>query len=328
LIGEVARENLKWEMVGPFGLAQRLLWEQSGLPLLVKKLGLDLLHSPHYTRPLFLKSRSVVTIHDMTFFLMPHLHTLPKRLFFPWMIRYSIDTADALLAVSGSTRIDAVSQFGEKAQRMVVTPLAVDAEFRPITDPVVRAAVRRQYQLPENFIVYVGTLEPRKNLPMLLRSYARARQGGLSLPLVLVGRRGWMDDEIFELLGQLNIENHVHLTGYVDQEDLPVVYNLAMLSVYPTLYEGFGFPALEAMACGTPVITSAVSSLPEVVGDAGVLLPPGDEDALVEALTTLVADDARRKTLSQSGLLRAAQFTWEATARLTMDVYRSVLEGQ
>lgn len=327
LIGEFENESIHWEMVGPFGVPARLLWEQVGLPQRVKKLDLALLHSPHYTRPLWLSCRSVVTIHDMTFFLMPQMHTRTKRFFFSRMIRYSISAADALLTISHNSLQDAISLFGDPVvAKMAVTTLGVDASFRPIEDQERREVVRRRYQLPEQFIVYVGTLEPRKNLPMLLRAYAQSRKAGVQTPLVLVGRRGWMDSEIFELLDQLELRPYVHLTGYVDKDDLPVVYNLAMLSVYPTLYEGFGLPALEALACGSPLITSAVSSLPEVVGNAGILLPPGNEDALAKELTALVGDHARRKALSQAGPLQAASFTWENTALQTLKVYRKVLE--
>lgn len=330
LIGEVPDEvsqRIYWEMVKPFHPALRLLWEQIGLPLAARRLGLDLLHSPHYTRPLWLPCRSVVTIHDMTFFLMPHLHTLPKRVFFPAMIRFSMKTAHALLAVSESTRRDALETFGPVAERMLVTPLGVDEQFHPIADEARRTAVQARYNLPAAFILYVGAFEPRKNLPMLLHAYAGARQLGLDLPLVLAGRRGWMDEPVFENLSRLNLKEYVLLPGYIAQEDLPVVYNLATMFVYPTLYEGFGLPVLEAMACGAPVITSAVSSLPEFVGQAGILLPPGDEQMLVQALVSLAADEPRRAALSQAAQRQTAAFTWENTAQATIRAYRTLLES-
>ena len=322
----VSNGNVTWEMVGPFGTAHRLVWEQIGLPAAAKRLKLDLLHSPHYTRPFWLPCRSIVTIHDMTFFLMPHLHTKVKRMFFPTMIRYSVHTADGLLAASESTRRDAIRLLGSKAERMKVTPLGVDGGFHPIADSELCTAVRQRYSLPQDFILYVGALEPRKNLSMLLRAFARARQKGLNLPLVLAGRRGWMFEDIFEHIERLGLQKLVILPGYVAQEDLPVVYNLASMFVYPTLYEGFGLPVLEAMACGTPVITTAVSSMPEFVGSAGILLPTGDEDALVEALADLAGDAERRAFLAEAGPRQAAVFTWERTARLTLDAYRDLLE--
>lgn len=303
----------------------RLLWEQTRLPRLAKQHRLDLLHSPHYTRPLRLPCRSVVTLHDMTFFLFPELHTLPKRFFFPWMIRRSASSADALLAISESTRQDAIRLLGIDPGRIHTTLLAALPEHQPVSDPERRRAVRQRYNLPEQFILNVGVLEPRKNLPVLFQAFARLRSRFPEYRLVIAGKPGWMVEQIKSQLAALQLGDSVHFTGYVQAQDLPVVYNLAALSVYPSLYEGFGLPVLESLACGTPVITTNVSSMPEIAGEAGMLVPPGDIAALENALEKLLNNPDERERRSRLGLEQARQFTWERTAQATYQVYRQVL---
>jgi glycosyltransferase involved in cell wall biosynthesis len=330
LIGVPARPGFEWVMTPERSPAQRLVWEQAALPRLVARARLDLLHSPHYTRPMSLPCASVVTFHDMTFFLFPHLHTLSKRLYFPPAIRLSARKADALIADSESTRQDAIRLLGISPERIYTVPLGVSPAFHPVLDTQQLEAVRQRYSLPEHFILYVGLVEPRKNLPMLLRAYqrlldqVRIQGSGSAAPLVIVGRFGWGIEQVFELVDALAIKEKVHFSGYIPAEDLPIVYNLADVFVYPSLYEGFGLPPLEAMACGTPVITTAVSSMPEHVGEAGLLIPPQDEAALFQALVTILQDPDLRRELSKKGPERAAQFSWNRTAQETLNVYRRV----
>lgn len=303
----------------------RLIWEQTLYPQLIRKSGVDLLHSMHYTRPVKLPCASVVTFHDMTFFLYPELHTRAKRLFFPLAIRASARQADALTAVSESTRQDAIRVLGISPEKIVATQLGVDPTFRPINDAAIKRKIAEKYDLPERFILYVGLLEPRKNLPMLIRAYKRLIDGGENFKLVLVGRYGWMYEELLRQINNLDLEEMVHFTGYVSQEDLPLVYNLSSLFVYPTLYEGFGLPALEAMACGVPVITTDVSSLPEIVGEAGILVPVNNVEALYGAMIAVLGDEDLRRKMINKGIQRAAKFTWEQTAILTFQVYQQVM---
>jgi glycosyltransferase involved in cell wall biosynthesis len=175
-------------------------------------------------------------------------------------------------------------------------------------------------------LLFVGLVEPRKNLPLLLRAYQAIRQHPAAPHLVIAGRLGWMYEEVFHLVDELGLRGQVHFPGYIPASDLPVLYNLAEVFIYPSLYEGFGLPPLEAMACGTPVVTSGVSSMPEAVGDAGLLVPPGDEQALAGAVLRLAGDPALREELRQKGLSRAQEFTWTRTARETWQVYRQVLQ--
>jgi glycosyltransferase involved in cell wall biosynthesis len=326
-IGVPESPCFRWEVVPPASIPRRLLWEQVSLPRLARQASLDLLHSLHYTRPRRLPCLSVVTFHDMTFFLYPGLHTRSKQLFFPGAIRASARDADAILAVSESTRRDAMRLLGIPPERIYTTPLGVDPAFRPTGDPELLEAVRRKYNLPDRFVLYVGLVEPRKNLPGLFQAYNSALEGGVTERLVVVGRFGWRYRQVFEEIEALGLQGQVQFTGYVPQVDLPIVYNLASLFVYPTYYEGFGLPALEAMACGIPVITSNVASLPEIVGEAGILVPPGDRQALAQAIREVLSDPDRQRRLGTLGRQQASHFTWERTARQTLQVYRQVFEN-
>ncbi len=325
LISLPENDSFEWIILEDRNPGSRLIWEQTLYPQLIRKSGVDLLHSMHYTRPVKLPCASVVTFHDMTFFLYPELHTRAKRLFFPLAIRASARQADALTAVSESTRQDAIRVLGISPEKITATQLGVDPTFRPINDAAIKGKIAEKYDLPERFILYVGLLEPRKNLPMLIRAYKRLIDGGENFKLVLVGRYGWMHEELLRQINNLDLEEMVHFTGYVSQEDLPLVYNLSSLFVYPTLYEGFGLPALEAMACGVPVITTDVSSLPEIVGEAGILVPVNNVEALYGAMIAVLGDEDLRRKMINKGIQRAAKFTWEQTAILTFQVYQQVM---
>jgi len=300
----------------------RLLWEQFMLPRLVQGYQLDVLHSPHYTMPIFNLACSVVTFHDMTFFLYPEMHGTLKRVFFRQMIRVSSKRADKIIAVSESTRKDILNLLNVTARKVHTVPEAASGDYRLIhnRDKVNRVCTKYGLQTGR-FFLYVGTLEPRKNVPTLLRAYSCLVSRGIHDPLVIVGKKGWMFGDIFATVKTLKLEDKVVFTGYVPDEDLPYLYNGARLFVYPSLYEGFGLPVLEAMACGTPVITSNVSSMPEVVGDAGLLIDPRDHTQLAQAIELIITNDDLSKLLRERGLQRAAQFSWERTARETLKVY-------
>lgn len=326
LIDIPGSRQVEWVILADRNPGTRLIWEQTFFPQLIRRSRVDLMHALHYTRPIKLPCSSVVTFHDMTFFLYPQLHTLSKRLFFPIAIRASARKADALIAVSESTRQDAIRLLNIPANKISTTQLGVDPSFRPITDRTEKRKIVEKYDLPEKFILYVGLVEPRKNLPLLIRAYKKLVDNGVKHNLVLVGRYGWMFEEVLQQINVLNLEDKVFLAGYVPQADLPLVYNLSSLFVYPTIYEGFGLPVLEAMACGIPVITTEVSSLPEIVGEAGVLVPVNDEQALYLAMDRVLKDPELYRDLTSKGPKRAAKFSWQRTAQLTMQVYRQVKE--
>jgi len=306
----------------------RVVWEQTALPILARKYRLDVLHSPHYTMPLAKPCRSVVTIHDLTFFLYPQMHLLYKRLFFRTMMRLATYHADALIAISHSTRADMLKILHASPDKIRVIHYGLASHFQPVSDTRVLDAFCQQYHLPRPFILYVGNLEPRKNLPILVRAFARLVHNGVPHSLVLAGTRGWNDNAIFTAIEELGLNARILFPGYIPQSELPILYSAADLFVYPSLYEGFGLPVLEAMACGVPVITSAVSSMPEVTGDAGILLAPGDVDALASAMQRVLTDRALHATLAAKGLARARMFSWERTAQATLDVYTRVAQHQ
>ncbi len=317
--------NLEWILVTDKSPAIRLVWEQAVFPGLLRRSGVDLLHSLHYTRPVNLPCKSVVTFHDMTFFLFPHLHTRAKRLFFPLATRISARMADGLIADSESTRQDAIHLLKIDPGKIFTVPLGVDDKFHPISVPAPLEDVRQKYGLPQRFILYVGLVEPRKNLPHLLQAYKILIEGGGNLSLVIVGRFGWKYHRVLGQIEELGLKENIHFTGYVSVQDLPMVYNLADVFVYPSTYEGFGLPPLEAMACGTPVITSAVSSMPEHVGDAGILVPPEDVQALAQAMDDVLTNESLKNRLARRGPRQASQFTWDRTARETLQVYQKLI---
>ncbi len=319
-------KNYKWVLVPDMKPAIRLVWEQTLFPRLINRSGIELLHSLHYTRPIWLPCASVVTFHDMTFFLYPQMHTLAKRIFFQLAMKMSSRRANALIADSESTRQDAIRLLRIPAHKISTALLGVDETYQPISDPHALDAIRQKYKLPMDFILYVGLIEPRKNLPLLIRAFRNLIELEPEINLVLAGRLGWMYTDVVNLIGSLSVKDRVFLIGYVPAEDLPLVYNLASVFVYPTLYEGFGLPALEAMACGTPVVTTEISSLPEIVGKAGMLVPPNDEAALTHAIQAVLTDQTLHQRYSIEGPERASTFTWDRTGQQTLQVYRKVLQ--
>lgn len=299
----------------------RIGWEQTMLPLLAASYRLDVLHSPHYTMSLFNSAPSVVTFHDMTFFLYPEQHELYKKVFFRASIRFSARRARTIIADSESTRQDILRLLKLDPSRVVAVPLGVSPDFRRTDDYAALEAMRQKYHLPDQIILYVGVLEPRKNLPTLVRAFKSLVDRGVPHSLVLTGRRGWMHAELFQVVEDLGLRGRVIFLGYVPDEDLPLLYNAADLFVYPSLYEGFGLPVLEAMSCGVPVITSNVSSMPEIAGDTGILVNPHDADALADAMQLVLTDRALRDKLARNEQVRARMFSWERTARETLAVY-------
>ena len=302
----------------------RIVWEQTLFPLLVRRYRLDVLHSPHYTTPVVASCARVVTFHDMTFFLHPEAHLLYKTVFFRAMIPVSARRADAVIAISQNTRKDILRLFPINPAKVFTIPYGIASMFHPRLKDDQRQVLGK-YGLPAEFVLYVGNLEPRKNLPMLLCAFAKLVQRGLPHTLVLVGSRGWMDDEIFATLRDLNLGQRVLLPGFIPQVDLPALYSAASVFVYVSRYEGFGLPVLEAMACGAPVITSNVASMPEIAGTASILIDPSSEAELADAMLQVLTDNELRLRLSHEGVNRSRSFSWERAAQETIAVYEHVV---
>lgn len=306
-------------------VGRRILWEQTSLPRQVRRLRVDLLHGPAFSIPAAASIPVVVSVPDLSFRLFPAYHPRGRRLYLDLVARVSLARARAVIAISESTKQDVCRVYGVPAERVYVTPLGVSERFYPRTESEKAEFLSRLGIGP--FIYYQGTLEPRKNLLTLVEAYRRLRQtGGLPHKLVLGGAPGWGHEAIREAVERYGLEEQVVFLGYVSSEESPDWYGAADLFVYPSAYEGFGLPPLEAMASGTPVVTADTSSLPEVVGEAGVMVSPGDATALAGAMGSLLGDRARLAELAQAGRERALSFTWSATAEATAEVYRRCLE--
>jgi len=302
----------------------RVIWHRLRVPFPADLLTgpVDVFHSPDYLLPPVRRGKKVVTVHDLSFLRHPEAAEPSLRAFLCASVPRSVRKADLVLGDSESTRQDVIELLGIDGDRVEVVYPGVDGAFRVIDDQHHLAAVKQLYGLDCPFILNVGTLEPRKNLVTLLYAYAALRRRGLEHKLVIAGGHGWLYDGVFRRLEELSLEEEVLFLGYVAEEHLPALYGLADLLVFPSLYEGFGLPPLEAMACGTPVITSDSSSLPEVVGEAGVMVPARDADALAEAIATVLADSVLREDLVKQGLSRAAQFTWRAAGEKLLALYQ------
>jgi glycosyltransferase involved in cell wall biosynthesis len=318
----VQLRRASWRVARPLG---RLAWEQLVLPVALARARVDVCHGPAHAMPAACPCPAVVTVHDLSFFRTPRAFPRAQGFYLRAATRLSVRRAAALIAVSAFTARELVALLGAPAARVHVVPNGVDPMFRPVTpDEVDR--VRARLALPAHFLLTVGTLQPRKNLGTLLAGYAALSAASPATPdLVIAGGSGWGGVAPEAEAARLGIGDRVHVLGYVDDADLPALYRGADVLAYPSRYEGFGLPALEAMACGTPVAVADAASLPEVTGDAAIHVDPDDPSAWAVALGALLADDARRGALVEAGLARAARYTWSRAARETAGVYAHVL---
>jgi glycosyltransferase involved in cell wall biosynthesis len=301
----------------------RILWEQLGQPWALHRIDADLVHGPVFIAPLFCTCPTVITIHDLSFIRLPHLFRPANRLYLTVMTRLSAQRTRRLIAVSAHTATESTKLLGVPMGRIDVIYHGIDPIFRPLPQDQVDA-FRQKQKLPERFVLCVGTLEPRKNHTHLVEAFARIYDG--KSKLVLVGGRGWLYDDVFAKVEALGLNEAVVFKGYVPDEDLPWWYNAATVFAYPSLYEGFGMPILEAQACGTAVMASNAPPLPETAGDAALLADPHDVDELAARLDRLLKDESLRSELQERGLGHAHQFTWMRTAQETARAYRRALE--
>jgi glycosyltransferase involved in cell wall biosynthesis len=307
----------------------RILWEQVAQPWASRRERLDLLHAPVYAGPLVCTCPLVVTIHDLSFALYPEMFPPFNRSYLQRATRWTANRAAAIITGSESAKGDILYLLGVPEAKVRVIPDGVAEEMHPIDAPGRIDALRRRYALPERMILFLGTLEPRKNITTLIEAYALLRHDtDMVHRLVIAGGKGWYYEQVYAAVKRLGLDGDVVFPGFIPQEELALLYNAADLFVYPSLYEGFGLPPLEAMACGTPVVVSNTSSLPEVVGDAGVTVDPSDAEALAGAIWDLLRQPERCRALSEAGLARAKRFSWNTTAARTAALYLEILEDR
>ncbi len=290
------------------------LWTHVRLSLEMATHPPDVLFVPAHVLPIVHPTRSVVTVHDLGYLHYPQAHTRWARWYLRWATSYSVRGAARVIADSQATKRDLINYCRAAPERVTVVYPGYDPSFAPVHDHAKVAAIRERYRMPGEYIIYVGTLQPRKNLITLVDAFGNLLTEARSVHLVIVGRKGWLYEPLFARVRQLHLEERVHFPGYVPQPDLPALLTGAQAFVLPSLYEGFGLPVLEAMACGTPVICSNVSSLPEVAGDAAILINPHDTTGLVQALRRVLDDAALRHDLAQMGLAQVSRFSWSRCA--------------
>lgn len=293
-------------------------------PRLARRDGIDLLHMTYIAPP-----RSpcpvVVTVHDVSYRIFPEYFSPRVRLLLGLLVGVSVRRAARVITVSESARRDIVRFYRVPPEHVAVTPEAAGEQFTPQPSEEV-SRVREKYSLPPSYILAVGNVQPRKNLARLVEAFAAVASHAPDTVLALAGRSGWRGSEVEAAVRRLGLERRVLFTGYVHDGDLPALYTGATIFCYPSLYEGFGLPPLEAMACGAPTVTSNVASLPEVVGDAALTVEPLSVTAIIGALRRMLDDAALREEYRARGLARAALFSWERTAQLTRKVYDEVLD--
>lgn len=284
----------------------------------------DIIHSTDFVLPASEKRPSVLTIHDVIFLKYPQFYTWRNRNYMKSVANFSIKRANAVITYSNATKNDLIDRLGVNEDKIIVIPLAVDERFMQAKDDQIEE-IRRKYKIPQTYILTLSTLEPRKNIRRLFEAFAKLKKDkSIEHKLVIAGQKGWGNKDFFSKLVELGINDDVIITGFIEEEDLPAIYSGASIFVYPSLYEGFGLPPLEAMACGTPVICSNTSSLPEVVGDAAWQVDPTDTEDIAKAMAKIIEDKSLALDLRTKGLKQAKKFDWKTTAEKTLQVYNQL----
>lgn len=303
------------------------LWHRAHAPIPIEWWTgpISLLHAPDFTLPPVRRgTRTVLTVHDLSFIRSPETATPQLRAYLNSVVPRSVARADYILADSAATGRDLIDLYHTPPEKISVLYSGVESRFSRIDDQAVLGAARGRYKLgDEPYILGVGTVQPRKNYERLVEAFHRLARSDIRL--VIVGGKGWLDDPLYARIDALGLRDRVVMAGFVDDADLPALYSGARVFAFPSLYEGFGLPPLEAMACGVPVVSSNTSSLPEVVGDAALCVDPYNVDELAEALDLAIHDETLRRSLIDKGYRRVRQFTWAAAARQLRELYTRLL---
>lgn len=305
------------------------VWRYIDFPKLDTIVGkMDLFHFPNFTMMPVKKGKVVITVHDLSFMRYPHF-TEPKNLkLLKRLFVKSIHRADLIFADSEFTKRDIIDVYHIDENKIQTVYLGVDNKFNANITLSEIEKVKEKYFLPDKYIFYVGTLEPRKNIPALLNAYKllKERNKGLPYKLVIVGMKGWLYNKIFQDIQKLQLENDIIFTGYVEDNDLHLIYSGGSLLVYPSFYEGFGFPVIEAMACGIPVVCSDKTSLPEVAGDASIFCSTDDYEEISIKIEQVLSDKQLKKEMVNKGFQQARKFTWEKTAKTVLSSYKELVQ--
>jgi len=318
--------NLRWVQSKRWRLNR--YWWGAGLPLHLRRSSLDLFHGTNFEIPFWDRRPAVLTVHDLSSLLHPDKHE--KRLVrrARWRLPLMVKSAAMIITPTESVKRELSTQLGIEASRVAVTPLAPRSVFKRM-EREKTLETRRRLGVRDDFILFVGTIEPRKNLLTLARALDEIlRTTPLSPQLVVAGKQGWLMNDFFSFIKKAGLGDHIRPTGYLNDEDLRALYSSCSVFVYPSLYEGFGLPPLEAMACGAPVISSRIPEIVEGVGNAACLVNPTNVQELAGAIVSLLTDKQARDRLSSAGLERVKDFTWERTARCTLETYRNALEAK
>jgi len=321
--------NFTWHPVPLSAEWMARLWQRARLPLPVNWLTghIDLYHATDFVLPPVSRGiKTILTVHDLSFVRVPETAAPNLRAYLNVVVPRSVLKADHIIADSQATKDDLCALYGTSPDKVTVLLSGVDPRFAPVTNDTLLKSVRDRYSIGEQpYIFCIGTVQPRKNYSRVIQALAQLRAEGLDLQLVIAGGKGWLEDEMYRTLKDAQMQNYVHLIGFARDADLPALYSGAALTAFPSLYEGFGLPILESMACGTPVVTANVSSLPEVAGEAALLIDPYDVPGLTDAIRRLVTDDILRSTLIQRGYQQMKHSTWSKAARQLRAVYERVL---
>jgi glycosyltransferase involved in cell wall biosynthesis len=306
--------------------AKRIIWEQMALPRLIKRFNIDHMYYPDHTSPVFkIKSKVIITVHDVSTFAVPETVGIARRLYKQAAIKRSVNVCDAIITGSEATKNEMLKYLPRSKNKIKVVPYGLEESFNRVLNNEYLSLIKSKYNLTVPFILHVGTIEARKNIVRIVKAFANGRRNHKwTHSLVLVGTPGYGFDKIQEAIAKENVKDNVIITGHVDNNDLSGIYSLADALIYPSLYEGFGFPPLEAMKCGCPVVASYTTSLPEVIGDAGVFVDPMNEENIFGALHRVITDKKLHDKLVQQGKERVRQFTWKKTVEGILQAMTSV----
>lgn len=321
------RENVKvffsrLDMKNPY---VRIFWENVVFPFLLWLYKIDVFHSVIHSVPLVCPVKKIITIHDLSPWVTPSMHQSQRNWYLKYFVMRSVRNANAILTSSENTKKDVSEILKIPEERIKVVYLAANEKLRPVKNGWL---TREKYHLPSIYFLQLCTLEPRKNTARVIDAFSIFSQRRRDVVLVIAGPEGWMFGDIKKKVNDLNLQGRVVFPGFINGDDLAALYSCAKLFVYPSLYEGFGIPVLEAMRCGCPVVTSNVSSLPEVAGDAALLVDPTSVNEIAQAMESLLGDDGLRDEMIRKGFAQAEKFSWEKMARETLSVYEKVYRAE